>query len=164
MAPIMNECFDVDELDVERLLIEWRWLCPQKMALAARSAFGDLFLRDENGSIFWLDVSVGKLTKVADNETDFRALAETDENRQAWFGERDAQRAAANGLRPGKFQCVGFKIPIVFAQADSQGNAYVADLYDCVAALGSLNRQIADVPDGGKVRIVAGSEPPDSSS
>src|ERR1700724_1992163 len=56
--------FAVDNLDVERLLADWRWLCPGRMRLAARNVFGDLFLADESGSLFRLDVAVGKLTRV----------------------------------------------------------------------------------------------------
>jgi len=54
----MADYFLVDHLDVNRLLREWRWLCPQPLELVARSAFGDLFLGDEAGKIFKLDIAV----------------------------------------------------------------------------------------------------------
>lgn len=75
----MEHWFVVDHLDVERLLADWRWLCPKRMTLVARNAFADLFLRDESGEIFRLDVAVGKLTKVADSEPQFRELAASHE-------------------------------------------------------------------------------------
>jgi hypothetical protein len=53
------DCFDIDHLVAERLLAEWRWLCPVSMELIARNAFGDLFLRNELGSILRLEVAVG---------------------------------------------------------------------------------------------------------
>ncbi len=67
----MENWFAVDHLDVERLLVDWRWLCPKRMALVARNAFADLFLQDELGGVFRLDVAVGKLTKVADSAAQF---------------------------------------------------------------------------------------------
>lgn len=71
----MQDRFAVHDLDVERILVDWRWLCKKPMALLARNAFGDLFLRDESGHVHQLDVAIGKLTKVTDSETQFRELA-----------------------------------------------------------------------------------------
>lgn len=45
---MVNE-WAVDHLDVDLILVEWRWLCPQRVELVARNAFGDLFLSDEVG-------------------------------------------------------------------------------------------------------------------
>jgi hypothetical protein len=61
----MAHLWPVDDLDVERLLADWRWLCPQKLALIDRNAFGDLFLRDEEGRVFRLNVAVGSLSLIA---------------------------------------------------------------------------------------------------
>jgi hypothetical protein len=73
----MKQWFLVAHLEVERLLSEWRWLCPHRMALVARTAFGDLFLRNEAGVVFWLNTAVGKVTEVAHSETQFLEMAET---------------------------------------------------------------------------------------
>ena len=86
----MAQWFLVDDLDVGQLLSEWRWLCPQRMTLVTRTAFGDLFLRDEAGAIFWLNTAVGKLNKVANSEAKFREEAQTSEKRSQWFAEADS--------------------------------------------------------------------------
>ena len=49
----MKTEFGVENLDVDVLLSNWRWLCPNPVTLLARNAFGDLFLRDNAGSVFW---------------------------------------------------------------------------------------------------------------
>ena len=149
----MQRWFAVDNLDVERLLADWRWLCPGRMRLAARNVFGDLFLADESGSLFRLDVAVGKLTRVADSEAQFRDLAESHEKREEWFAEADEQAFAARGLKPNATQCIGFSVPLVFAESGSPDTAYVADLYEHVSFLGDLNQQISSLPDGAKVKI-----------
>jgi hypothetical protein len=149
----MKQWFLVDHLEVERLLSEWGWLCPLRMALVARTAFGDLFLRNEAGVVFWLNTAVGKLTEVAGSETEFREMAETSEKRKEWFAEPDLQACAARGLNPTSSQCIGFSVPIVFAESGSPDTAYIADLYDYVSFLGDLNRQISSLPDGAKVRL-----------
>jgi len=149
----MESYFLVDHLDVERLLGEWRWLCPQPMALVARTAFGDLFLRDEAGIIFKLDIAIGQLKQIAKSEAEFRNLARTKEQREEWFAERDESAAAAGGLNPGPEQCVAFKTPILFAEGGAPNNAYVGSLYEQVAFLGDLHRQIAELPEGTKVQF-----------
>lgn len=150
--------FAIGDLDVERLLAEWRWLVPNLMTLLARNAFGDLFLRDDSGAVVWLDIAIGKVTTVADSEAQFRKLATTPEKREEWFAESDEQAAAARGLKPDTTQCIGFSVPIMFAESGSPDTAYVTDLYDHVSFLGDLNRQISKLPDGAKVRLVIGQE------
>jgi hypothetical protein len=149
----MENYFLVDHLDVDRLLSEWRWLCPQPMALVARSAFGDLFLRDEAGKIFKLDIAIGQMKEVAKSETEFRDLAPTKEKREQWFAESDELAAIERGLKPSQDQCVAFKTPIMFAGAGTPNNAYVGSLYEQVSFLGDLNRQLSQLPDGSKVQF-----------
>ena len=149
----MADYFLVDHLDVNRLLREWRWLCPEPLELVARSAFGDLFLGDEAGKIFKLDIAVGQMNEIAVSETEFRHLAQTKEKRQQWFAEKDELAAGEHGLKPNQNQCIAFKIPIVFAEAGTPNNAYVGSLYEQVSFLGDLNRQLSQVPDGSKVQL-----------
>lgn len=90
------------------LLVEWRWLCKQPMTLVARNAFGDLFLRDKSGRIDWLDVAVGKLTRIADSEKQFRELARSRDKQEEWFAfhisypnSKDIAAARKLGVSPG---------------------------------------------------------------
>jgi hypothetical protein len=130
------------------------------MALIARNAFADLFLRDESGEIYCLDVAVGKLARVADSEVQFRELAAMPEKRSEWFAELEEHASAARGLNPNATQCIGFSVPLVFAQCGSPSNTpYIADLHEHVSFLGDLHRQISEVPDEGKVRLVVAPKP-----
>ena len=149
----MENYFLVGHLDVDRLLSEWRWLCPQSLALVARSAFGDLFLRDEAGRIFRLDIAIGQILEVATSATEFRDLAYTKEKREQWFAESDELAAMERGLSPNQDQCVAFKTPVIFAEAGTPNNAYVGSLYEQVSFLGDLNRQISQLPDGSEVQF-----------
>jgi hypothetical protein len=145
--------FVVEHLDSEKLLAEWRWLCPAPMTLVARSAFGDLFLRAQEGAVFWLDAAIGKLTRVCDSEADFREIAKSEGKRAEWFAEVDARAAEHKGLKPGPTECIGFKMPLALAQQGVPNPPYIADLYEYTSFLGDLNRQISELPDGSKVRL-----------
>jgi hypothetical protein len=149
----MDEWFVVDHLDIERLLSEWRWLCPSEMTLVARAAFGDLFLRDAGGAVFWLNTAIGKLTRVADSEREFCEMVNKSEKRTEWFAEQEVQACAKRGLIPTRYQCIAFSLPLIFAESGSSNTPYIVDIYECVAFLGDLNRQVSNLPDGSKVRL-----------
>ena len=142
------------DLDVERLLANWRWLCPQKLILITRSAFGDLFLRDEEGKVFWLDVAIGSFSQVAESETQFFFLCEDTNKLDEWFAVTDARAATERGLVPGPRECIGFSVPLVFREAGSPDTPYVIDIYENVGFLGDLHRQIATLPDGASVKLI----------
>jgi hypothetical protein len=149
----MIDPFSIEHLEVDKLLAEWRWLCRNEMTLVARNAFADLFLCDSAGKIFRLDVAAGKLTKISESETKFRQIAETLEKREEWFAEPDERTASARGLNPSADQCVGFAVPLAFAESGSKNKAFVVDIYQQVAFLGDLHRQLSSIPEGAKVRL-----------
>jgi hypothetical protein len=156
----MTRPFAIDELDVTRLLEEWRWLIADPVTLVARSGFGDLFLRTVEGSVLCLNVANGTLAEVAESESTFQVSLQHPAKRELWLAERRLEAFAEHGLKPNDLQCIGFKTPVVFAEsANAPNNAYVADLYEQVSFLGDLHRQIADVPNGGKVRLKVGQPP-----
>jgi hypothetical protein len=149
----MTKWFQIEHLDIDQLLGEWRWLCPKPLRLVARNVFADLFLADELGKVMRLDVSVGKIEVIADSNAKFRELAEAAENREEWFAGSDEQGFSLNGLIPNEAQCIAFDIPLVFADSGKARKPYIADVYEHVSFLGDLNRQLADVRDGGKIKL-----------
>jgi len=148
-----------EELDSERLLSEWRWLCPQDLTVIDRNAFGDLFLSDETGRVHLLDVGGGEFSIIAQSISEFAERSATPEMRQQWFQESAVKQARDRGLVAGRGQCIGFSTPVVFAEGGGPDSAYVADLYEHVGFLGDIHRQIASLPDGSKVRLVV-KQPP----
>jgi hypothetical protein len=145
--------FAVQHLDVEKLLSNWRWLCKDEVTLIARNAFADLFLCNKAGNILWLDVSAGKLTKVADSEAQFRRMAETKERHEEWFAESDERSAASRGLTPDTNQCIAFAAPLAFAESESNNKPFVVDIYEQVGFSGDMHKQLSHMPEGTKVRL-----------
>ena len=122
--------------------------------MVARNGFGDLFLRTVDGRVLWLNVGDGTLGQVAESESTFEDSLNQSAKREFWFAETQLEAFADCGLKANDLQCIGFKVPVVFAEsANVPNNAYVADLYEQVSFLGGLHRQIADTPDGVQVRL-----------
>jgi hypothetical protein len=152
--------FHVYDLEIDRLLSDWRWLCPSQMTLVARNVFGELFLQDEAGAVFWLNTTTGKLSRVSNSHSEFLEMAETTDKRREWFVEQEAQSYAQRGLVPSSTQCIGFGVPAVFAEGGTPDTAFIADIYEHVSFLGDLHRQIATLPDGNKIRLRANPRKP----
>jgi hypothetical protein len=151
--------FPVSHLDVDRLLANWRWLCPQKMRLITRNAFGDLFLCDDGGCVHWLDVGVGKLEQLTDSEEQFHACLRVEEFRERWFGDVAEENAANRGLLPNADQCIAFAVPIVFKEGGKDNKPYIIDLYEGLSFLGDLHQQLLGVSNGANVRLSIGPKP-----
>ncbi len=71
-----------EPLDTERLLTEWRWLCPEGLTVIDRNSFGDLFLADGAGRVHRLNVGSGELALIAVSAPTFIQLAKTPEKRE----------------------------------------------------------------------------------
>ncbi len=156
----MYPYFDIEGLSAERLLTQWRWLCPQEVKLVAVSPFGDLFLAAPEGAVHRLDVSLAKFERIARSVSEFNEQASDSERLQDWFSEDVAAALFEEGFRPKKGQCLGYKTPIVFKESTGKAeNIYIAELYEYVSFLGDMHCQIRNVPDGGKVRLVVGPPP-----
>ena len=145
---------DTERLDSERLLSEWRWLCPRSLTVIDRNALGDLFLTDEGGRVHLLNVGSGEFDLIAESVSEFTERASTPKMQEKWFAESAVKAARERGLVPGREECIGFSTPVVFAQGGGLDSAYIADLYEHVAFLGDIHQQIAGLPDGAKVRLV----------
>jgi len=150
----MAQSSNSEAIDSERLLREWRWLCPQSLTVIDKNAFGDLFLRDGAGRVHILEVGSGDFTLIAESVPEFRTLAVTPEKQEEWFQEEAVNAAKERGLIPGPRQCIGFSTPVVFAEGGGLDSAYIADLYEHVSFLGDIHQQISTLPDGAKVRLV----------
>ncbi|HWX93634.1 MAG TPA: hypothetical protein VNY29_13460 [Terriglobales bacterium] len=144
----------------DKLLADWRWLCPQDVRRVAVDAFGDLILEDGLGLVWRLDTSAAQLDRISPSVEEFKQPAESSEKRKEWFFEEVALSLGEQGFRPTKGQCLGYETPTVFKESTGAGtNVYLANLDEYVPFLGDLHEQIKDMPDGGEVRIVVGPKP-----
>jgi hypothetical protein len=76
-------------------------------------------------------VAKGTLVEIAESEASFEESLQHPAKRERWFAERQLEEFAKRGLKPNDLQCIGSKIPVVFAEsANVADNAYVADRYE----------------------------------
>ena len=114
----MPNWWNIDGLEAEMPLVDWRWLCPQKLDLLARNALGDLFLRDEQGCVFLLDVSIGDSSKIAESEARFVELAHTEEKSEEWFLKSDERLYATRDWHPSRTSALDLECRLSLKKAD----------------------------------------------
>ncbi len=102
-----------------------------------------------------LDLQSGGLETLASSFTEFEHLAGSEESQQRWFYREAATKLTSEGMRPTRQQCFGYKIPLCFRESETvTPNVYVASLKEYVAFLGDLHRQLKNLPDGSKAKLV----------
>src|ERR1051325_1837782 len=69
----------------EKLLSDWQWLVHEKFTPVLMTAFGDLFLRNEAGQIYFLDLMCGEFNQIAVSQGEFESLCDDREQRRKWF-------------------------------------------------------------------------------
>jgi hypothetical protein len=145
-----------DGVDLDCLLSEWRWLVDESFRPVVISALGDLFLRHDDGRIFWLSSGWGRLTEVARNAEEFRRLMAQRENAEEWFIPNLVGDILTAGQRLGPGQCFGYKAPPVLGGELAPDNFEPTDLQVHFGILGQIHRQIKDLPPGtpiGEIKI-----------
>lgn len=135
-------------IDFDDLLSAWRWLVDVHFQPVLVSAMGDLFLRHEDGSIYWLDTAGGMLTEVASSADDFKQLMVQVDNADQWFVPQLIGDLKSTGLNLGPNQCYSFKVPPPLGGEFELTNIEVCDISVHFNILGQIHEQIKDLPEG----------------
>jgi hypothetical protein len=145
-----------ERVDLDGLLSEWRWLIDESCQPVIISALGDLFLRHEDGRIFWLSSGWGQLTKIADNAEELKQLMVQPNNAEEWFNPNLVGDILMAGQRLAPGQCFGYKVPPVLGGEIEPDNFEPTDLQVHFGILGQIHRQVNDLPPGtpiGEIKI-----------
>jgi hypothetical protein len=140
-------------LDWSRLLSHWHWILPQDFVLWFVNRFGDLFIEVSDGSINWLDIGRGELSRVAEGRDDFARLLDESEHANDWLMIPLVDKLVQAGMRlePGK--CYSYcKLPI-FGGDYTVDNVVIKSLEFHYNAFGPIHEKIKDLPDGTVVKF-----------
>lgn len=137
-----------DGVDLDGLISEWRWLTDETFQPVVISALGDLFLRHDDGRIFWLSAGWGQLTEVAASAEEFMRLMVRPENADEWFVPNLVGDILTEGQRLGPGECFGYKVPPVLGGKVEPDNFEPTDLQVHFGILGQIHRQVKDLPPG----------------
>ena len=143
---------DQSGVDWSKTLASWAWLLPAEFTLWLVNRFGDLFLVQQDGSIWMLDIGAGTLTRVAQSREEFGNKLDAG-NAAEWLMIPLVDRLADAGfvLQPG--HCYGFKTPPVLGGRYEVENCCQLSVGDYISGCGRIHEQLRNVPDGTEIRI-----------
>jgi Domain of unknown function (DUF1851) len=143
-------------IDFDDLLSDWRWLIGEEYQPVVISTLGDLFLRQDDGRIFWLKTGWGQLTEVAVNGEEFKKLMVQPNNAAEWFMPNLVGDLLSSGKRLGPGQCFSYQVPPVLGGEIGPQNFQPTSLSVHFSILGQIHEQVKDLPEGtpiGEIKI-----------
>lgn len=153
--------FVPDAEAVSALNDAWAWRFDQPVQPFLSSMFGGVFFETNSGAVRWFECGTGLCENVAASRAAFDSFlgGERDEAWEArvdeWFLPTFVTQLRAAGMRPGSRHCYGLTtLPIFEGGAYTADNAFVCLTQEWFSLTGNIHRQAADIPDGGKVRLV----------
>jgi hypothetical protein len=154
MNPILKDLtvkFDAETSD--RLIKTWTWLMGADKRVVLISAIGDMFVIDEEGKVYWLDIGAGELSLVAGNNQEFEGKLRDMEQVNEWFmiDLTTKLRQSERKLKDGQVYSYK-KLPIIGGKYHVDNFAPLS-IEEHFGYTGDLHRQMKDLPDGTTVEI-----------
>jgi len=140
-------------IDWQKLFANWHWCISGKFTVWIINRFGDLFIKKEDGRIYWLALDDGSLTCVAESKDDFSRKMDDPEVANDWLMIPLVDRLVAAGKVLEDGQCYAFvQLPILGGDYTVE-NVVVRHLEWQFQALGPIFEKLKDVPDGTRVNF-----------
>jgi hypothetical protein len=140
--------------DWSAIMSDWHWLVPANFTIWIVNRYGDVFLVPEDNSVYMLELGSGTLKRVASNREDFAKKMDEDNNANDWLLIPLVNKCVAAGLQLKSGQCYSYIKPPVLGGGYTVDNTEVTDLSVHYSFLAQIHRQIKDLPDGAKVKLV----------
>ena len=156
---VMDYLIDLEGKDWEALLLDWRFLLPRSLSVWLVNRVGAVFAVFEDGSVHMLDVGRGSLERVADDCEQFVTRLDQDDHANTWMMVSLVNACVKAGMKIGRNQCYGFKIPPMLGGSYELDNLRPTDLSAHYHLLGEIYEQIRDLPRGTKVKRIEIKEP-----
>ena len=150
----MRADIPMDGLSAAELLEDWAWLLPKPHELFVLNNFGDMFLRNEAGEIYFLSVATGLVNRLAEPSAEFQQLSADQVDREKWFLLGLLNELERAGMKISSGQCFGFKKPPSLGGEIELSNIEVSPLYPYVSLMGQIHQQVNKLLPGTKITEV----------
>jgi len=147
--------FEPNAVDWPAISAAWPDLLPKSCELLGVSLFGDLFVGDESGRVFMLEVTTGELKQIASCPEEFEWDLAQPDKRGAWLLQPLAEAALAAGLSPKTGECLAFQTPPMLGGELHPSNLIRCDLVKYHQGLSQLLPQLRGLAPGTRIVLKA---------
>jgi hypothetical protein len=131
----------------------WRWLVGNDAVLVAASVSGDLFFRDRDGRVHWIDTGAGSIETVADDAASFARKVRSAEFCSNYLLESLVNDCLRMHGPQTADRCLGYRTLPVFDGAYADDNRVPMRAMEHFAFTGDVHQQIEGLPDGATVEL-----------
>ena len=144
--------FEPTDDAIEQLAEAWAWRLKVPFRPVLFSTLGDMFFARDDGAVWWLNTGTAELTRVADSIEHFHERLATDVADE-WFLPALIEKLQLAGKLREAGECYTYVTLPIFAEGkyevDNLNPVSAAEHFELT---GHIHRQIAELPDGAKVR------------
>ena len=147
---------EATDSDIAVLCRAWGWRIPEFRSVVVVSAFGDVFFRDEQGQVYWLNTGTAEVALAATSIDEFweKARQESGAN---WFMPKLVVALASAGKERRTGQCYTYAVLPIFAEGKYEiWNFTAVDLREHFQLTGEVHKEIFGLPEGAHVKVVVG--------
>lgn len=141
-------------IDWQECLQHWSWVlkkCPEFNILLV-TKFGEIFVRADDGAIWFLSTSNGSYEQVANSQEELAQLLESQEECEYFFMPQVVSLLEQSIGQLEHGQCYGFNVPCVFEECTFEPSNFKAiSLERYLIGLGDMLGKLQSTPSGEKV-------------
>lgn len=139
---------------LETIADAWGWKGIDPTAVIDINPFGNVIVETSSGDFWRICPEELSATRLADSNAELETVFQNPEFLTDWDMAQLAQEAEdAFGIPP-EDRCYCLKMPGALGGKYEHSNLATISIIELLSVSGSLAKQIGDVPDGGKVRLI----------
>jgi hypothetical protein len=149
---ILDYLISIKNLDLNKLLLNWKWLTENKTIIAITKN-GDALLIDTLDNLYFLDLSCGSIELISKNSSFFFENKISENKLEEILLSNVIQKLEKDGKILNKEQVFSYTILPILGGSYGKENRLILDVYEHFELLGELHYKLKDLPDGSNVRI-----------
>lgn len=141
-------------IDWQKCLQHWAWLLKEcsDFSILLVTKFGEVFVSNDNGEVWFLSTSNGSFDKVAESKEEFLDQLCDIEKLEYYFMPKVISVLNEAGMKLSEGECFGFHVPCIFEECTfDPGNFKQVQIEEYLIALGDMLYELQGMPDGGEV-------------
>jgi hypothetical protein len=145
LAPIAGEA------DIEDALESWDWIVPRGVRPLIATAFGDLFVVDSSGAVYFLDIVEGTFTSVAESVSAWDQLIRAPDFLDRHFSPAFVSQLRESGATLAQGECYVPKLEPILGGTWDVENWSPGRWVWHLERQGRVHYAIKDLPSGTKI-------------
>lgn len=145
---------DFDERIADKLISDWKWLVGHDKVPLMIASIGDIFLKDDNAKVYWLNVGEGSIKVVADSIDGFERKLQDQEQVSEWFMPELIAALRASGLELKSGEIYSYKKLPILGGDYTVGNFEITAMEVHFSFTGQIYEQVKDLPEGTKINEI----------